>query len=96
MFLTMDPRDGDLSPAMRNRGVEIAVTTAESIQNDDEKMLECSEHKDEISGNDLAKFGNSFVIWRQFCLMLDRIKSIDHGRAILAFLSCNFEDWQLR
>ena len=25
MFLTMDPRDGDLSPAMRNRGVEICT-----------------------------------------------------------------------
>ena len=97
MFLTMDPRDGDLSPAMRNRGVEIAVMT-ESIQNEDEKMLECSENQNDISvsGNDLVKFGNSFVIWRQFCLMIDRIKMIDHERAILAFLSCNFEDWQIR
>ena len=38
IFLTMDPRDGDLSPAMRNRGVEVFT---DSIQND-EKMLECS------------------------------------------------------
>ena len=38
IFLTMDPRDGDLSPAMRNRGVEIFTDSHKN----DEKMLECS------------------------------------------------------
>ena len=90
----MDPRDGDLSPAMRNRGVEICT---EFVQNDQEKMMDCSSKEDFsiVSANHLVKFGNSFVIWRQFCLMMNNIK-MDPDRALLSFLSCNFRDWEFR
>ena len=92
IFLTMDPRDGDLSPAMRNRGVEIFT---HSTQND-EKMLECSTRNEStISGEDFIKFGNTFVIWRQFCLLKNDIE-IDPDRAVMAFLNCGLKDWYFR
>ena len=59
--------------------------------------MDCSSKEDFsiVSANHLVKFGNSFVIWRQFCLMMNNIK-MDPDRALLSFLSCNFRDWEFR
>jgi hypothetical protein len=84
LFLTIDPRDGELSPAMRNRGVEIFVkpqSTAAKI--------------DIISGQELTRHGEAFIIYRQFQLMRDFAQWMS-DRALIAFLCVNFHDWRSR
>ncbi|CAG8521267.1 1922_t:CDS:2, partial [Scutellospora calospora] len=47
LFMTIDPKNGELSRAMRNRGVEIALSKTDLIEN----------------RQDLTKLANSFGLW---------------------------------
>ena len=86
LFLTMDPRDGELSPAMRNRGIEIYI----------EKSSESMIPEDIIPGDLLVKFDRPFMISKQFSMVLNHFEPVMKDRALLAFMSCDFQDWKLR
>ena len=71
LFFTMDPRHGELSPAMRNRGVEIylekpLVTSNNSILSSKE-FSNISEKKLQI--NKFAYYSNAYIASRRYELM---------------------------
>ena len=71
LFFTMDPRHGELSPAMRNRGVEIflekpLMTSNNSILSSKE-CSNLSENKLQI--NKFAYYSNAYIASRRYELM---------------------------
>ena len=82
LFLTMDPRDGELSPAMRNRGVEIFVHEHKTNQ-------------DYIIGNELIRYGRAFINSRQFELTKNYFGPSMGHRALIAFFSLA-QDWKAK
>ena len=80
----MDPSEGELSPAMRNRGVEIFVKDPPRIESN------------AIPGEDLAKYGNVCLVSQQFSILMKNFADKMGDRALISFLTCQFGDWQTR
>ena len=81
LFLTMDPREGELSPAMRNRGIEIFVPST-----DPQELV--------ISGEKIIRHDHSYLLLRQF--EISKSCGFMGERCLISFLSCAIEDWQSR
>ena len=84
LFFTMDPRHGELSPAMRNRGVEIFVVDPSSTSGNDTHHL--SKEKSDLSESplqiaELAYYSNAYTISRRYELM-KRLKIVSLYTAI--------------
>ena len=71
LFLTMDPRHGELSPAMRNRGVEIFLENSSCIQiHQDDNVCSVLEDNDgKLPIRDMTCYSHAFIVTKQFELM---------------------------
>ena len=89
LFLTMNPHHGELSPAIRNRGVEIFID-----KNDDSKNVE-----DECLIRDLSTYSSATLLLRQNKLLedLSHTKGMHLSVAAKALLSfATVEDLEIR
>ena len=87
LFLTMDPREGELSPAMRNRGIEIFVPPSSN----DPQVLEV------LNGEKIIRHDHSYLLLRQFSMAVKSFGFMGE-RCLTPFLSCDLtlKDWQER
>ena len=87
LFLTMDPREGELSPAMRNRGIEIFVPSSSNNQ----QVLEV------LNGEKIIRHDHSYLLLRQFSIAVKSFGFMGE-RCLTPFLSCDLtlKDWQER
>ena len=71
LFFTMDPRHGELSPAMRNRGVEIFLEKPLMTSNDSIlSSKECSNiSENRLQINKFAYHSNAYIASRRYELM---------------------------
>ena len=67
----MDPRHGELSPAMRNRGVEIFLENplCIQIQESEDACLLLNNEEGNLSIRDLTCYSHAFIVTKQLELM---------------------------
>ena len=68
LFFTMDPRHGELSPAMRNRGVEICIGNFDNqLDNSSKVKYDLSESQIQIAK--MSYYSNAYIASRRYELM---------------------------
>ena len=87
LFFTMDPRHGELSPAMRNRGVEIFLEDPHRVTND--QMLstmkdDTSIWQGKIPIDEFAYYSNASIATRRFELMKG-LKTVSKIWSVIGF-----------
>ena len=82
LFFTMDPRHGELSPAMRNRGVEIFLEKPLMTSNDSIlSSKECSNiSENKLQINKFAYYSNAYIASRRYELM-ERLITVSKSKS---------------
>ena len=86
LFFTMDPRHGELSPAMRNRGVEICIENFDNLMdNSSKEKYDFSESQLQIAK--MSYYSNAYIASRRFDLM-KRLQNVSFVTLLNYSIAC--------